>query len=172
MCVTRTHHQQPIHTHPYPPPKNKQAKGVIRDIVTWPRARSYFFWRAKRRIAEDQLVRQMQAASASTVSVKEARVKLAGLAGEGVYTDDQAFVRWVEERYECVGWDERGTRLCVRVCPYLFSTHALSLNTTLDSGAAIAKELSSVKQAAVKQSMASLLEGLSPEERKQVLSGL
>lgn len=29
-----------------------------------------------------------------------------------------------------------------------------------------------MKQAAVKQSLASLLEGLSPEERKQVLSGL
>lgn len=32
-----------------------KAKGVIRDVVTWQRSRSYFFWRARRRIAEDGL---------------------------------------------------------------------------------------------------------------------
>lgn len=32
--------------------------------------------------------------------------------------------------------------------------------------------MASVKQSAVKASLASLLEGLSPEEKKQVLSGL
>ena len=37
-----------------------KAKGVIRDIVTWPRSRAYFHWRARRRIAEDGLVRQFQ----------------------------------------------------------------------------------------------------------------
>lgn len=37
-----------------------KAKGVIRDVVTWKRSRSYFYWRAKRRIAEDGLVRQFQ----------------------------------------------------------------------------------------------------------------
>jgi acetyl-CoA carboxylase/biotin carboxylase 1 len=37
-----------------------KAKGVIRDVVTWKRSRSYFFWRAKRRIAEDSLVRAFQ----------------------------------------------------------------------------------------------------------------
>jgi hypothetical protein len=37
-----------------------KAKGVIRDVVTWTRSRSYFHWRARRRIAEDQLVRSLQ----------------------------------------------------------------------------------------------------------------
>jgi len=41
-----------------------------------------------------------------------------------------------------------------------------------NSSASIEKDVASVKQAAVKASLASLLEGLSAEERKQVLSGL
>lgn len=93
--------------------------------MTWPRARSYFFWRAKRRIAEDQLVRQMQAASVSSVSVKEARAKLAGLAGEGTYTDDQAFVRWVEERCVVESAGCVGLRLPVRA----INTHPLAQQT-------------------------------------------
>ena len=74
-----------------------KAKGVIRDIVTWKRSRSYFFWRARRRIAEDGLVRRLQGASPG-LGVKEARARVAHLASEGVYTDDKAFVHWVHER--------------------------------------------------------------------------
>ncbi len=46
------------------------------------------------------------------------------------------------------------------------------LTTHPNSSASIEKDVASVKQAAVKASLASLLEGLSAEERKQVLSGL
>lgn len=74
-----------------------KAKGVIRDVVTWPRSRSYFFWRAKRRIAEDGLVRRLQAASPGT-TVAEARARIAQMATEGGYADDKAFVHWIEER--------------------------------------------------------------------------
>lgn len=45
------------------------AKGVIRDSVTWQRSRNYFFWRTKRRITEDALVKQLQAAD-SEISFK------------------------------------------------------------------------------------------------------
>ncbi|TFJ85787.1 hypothetical protein NSK_003291 [Nannochloropsis salina CCMP1776] len=113
-----------------------KAKGVIRDVVTWKRSRSYFFWRARRRIAEDGLIREMQRVD-PTVSVQQGREKVSALASTAVYEDDKAFVAWVEE-----------------------------------SGEAIAKELEKVKQAAVKVSLAALLEGLSAEERKQVLAGL
>ena len=41
-----------------------------------------------------------------------------------------------------------------------------------DSAAAIEKEIASVKQASVKARLASLLDGLSADEKKQVLSGL
>jgi len=36
-------------------PERMLAKGVIRDIVDWKGARHYFFWRLKRRLAEQEL---------------------------------------------------------------------------------------------------------------------
>lgn len=113
-----------------------KAKGVIRDIVTWKRSRAYFYWRARRRISEDGLVRAMQKADTS-LSVQDGRERLEALATSNVYGDDKAFVAWVAE-----------------------------------SGSKIEEQLVSVKHAAVKASLASLLEELSPEERKKVLSGL
>jgi len=38
------------------------AKGVIRDVVPWERAREYFYWRVRRRLAQDGLVAQLKAA--------------------------------------------------------------------------------------------------------------
>jgi len=32
------------------------AKGVIRDVVDWPRSREYFGWRVRRRLKQDTLV--------------------------------------------------------------------------------------------------------------------
>ena len=42
-----------------------KAKGVIRDIVPWERAREYFFWRVRRRLAQDALVSELKAADAT-----------------------------------------------------------------------------------------------------------
>lgn len=36
-----------------------KAKGVIREAVAWEKSREYFYWRAKRRIVEDDAVNQM-----------------------------------------------------------------------------------------------------------------
>jgi len=36
-------------------PERMLAKGVIRDIVEWKGARTYFYWRLKRRLAEMEL---------------------------------------------------------------------------------------------------------------------
>ena len=38
-----------------------KAKGVIRDVVEWKNARGYFYWRAKRRLAEEELGSKLQA---------------------------------------------------------------------------------------------------------------
>merc|ERR1719149_615918 len=45
-------------------PGRMKAKGVIRDVVPWKRARSYFFWRVQRRLVQDALVKQLKAADA------------------------------------------------------------------------------------------------------------
>lgn len=74
-----------------------KAKGVIRDVVTWRRSRSYFFWRAKRRIVEDGLAKRIHQAD-SAISISAARAKLAKLAGNEVYGSDQGFLEWVDKR--------------------------------------------------------------------------
>ena len=36
-----------------------KAKSVIKDAVSWEQSREFFFWRATRRMAEDEVVDQM-----------------------------------------------------------------------------------------------------------------
>merc|ERR1719156_157911 len=43
-------------------PGRMKAKGVIREIVPWARAREYFFWRVRRRLMQDALVTQLKKA--------------------------------------------------------------------------------------------------------------
>merc|ERR1712146_396538 len=41
-------------------PGRMKAKGVIREIVPWKRAREYFFWRVRRRLMQDALVASLK----------------------------------------------------------------------------------------------------------------
>jgi acetyl-CoA carboxylase/biotin carboxylase 1 len=65
-----------------------KAKGVIRDVLSWPRSRSYLAKRLKRRLAEDALRARFRGLSEDAVSSK-----LRALAGSA-YDDDTAFVTW------------------------------------------------------------------------------
>ena len=49
--------------HPTPNP-NQVAKGVIRAMVPWAEARPYFYLRVRRRLAQDALVKALQAVDA------------------------------------------------------------------------------------------------------------
>ena len=42
-----------------------KAKGVIKDAVSWEQSREFFFWRATRRMAEDEVVDQMMSFNTS-----------------------------------------------------------------------------------------------------------
>merc|ERR1712146_362207 len=46
-------------------PGRMKAKGVIRDVVPWARAREYFFWRVRRRLMQDALVKSLKKTIAS-----------------------------------------------------------------------------------------------------------
>jgi acetyl-CoA carboxylase / biotin carboxylase 1 len=46
-----------------------KAKGVIKEAVPWARSREFFFYRAKRRIVEDEIVGQLKAADSSLTRV-------------------------------------------------------------------------------------------------------
>lgn len=43
-------------------PGRMKAKGVIREIVPWAQSRTYFYWRLRRRLAEDGLARAIETA--------------------------------------------------------------------------------------------------------------
>lgn len=42
-----------------------KAKGVVRDILEWKTSRSYFYWRVKRRLAENGVRKMFKKADAS-----------------------------------------------------------------------------------------------------------
>ena len=46
-------------------PGRMVAKGVIRDCVPWAKARGNFYWRVRRRLAQDALVKQLKESDAS-----------------------------------------------------------------------------------------------------------
>uniref|UniRef100_A0A7R9U720 Acetyl-CoA carboxylase n=1 Tax=Pinguiococcus pyrenoidosus TaxID=172671 RepID=A0A7R9U720_9STRA len=78
-----------------------QAKGVIRDTINWRNSRSYFYWRLRRRLAEDALVEKVQKAAVTSAMAEEAgaafKLKLDGmLSTEGIYGDDRATTEWLE----------------------------------------------------------------------------
>ena len=73
-------------------PGRMLAKGVIRDIVPWKRAREYFFWRVRRRLLQDAIVKQLKVAD-STLSHADCLSMLTKWIGEKAsWTDDKAVV--------------------------------------------------------------------------------
>jgi acetyl-CoA carboxylase/biotin carboxylase 1 len=73
------------------------AKGVIRDAVEWPKARSYFHWRLRRRLAEDALLDRVAKLAGSDAPVGKLTARLAELrAAAGISEDDKSVATWLE----------------------------------------------------------------------------
>ena len=72
-----------------------KAKGVVREVLEWPRAREYLYWRTRRRLAEDEATAALARADAAVAGAK-ARAELEALAGAATYADDQAMLAWLE----------------------------------------------------------------------------
>jgi acetyl-CoA carboxylase/biotin carboxylase 1 len=73
-----------------------KAKGVIRAAVPWERSREFFYYRAKRRIAEDDIVRKLKAADPS-LTISSAKEMVKGMFG-GDWEDDKAVLGFFEEQ--------------------------------------------------------------------------
>eukprot|EP00543_Licmophora_paradoxa_P006771 CAMPEP_0202445904 /NCGR_PEP_ID=MMETSP1360-20130828/4612_1 /ASSEMBLY_ACC=CAM_ASM_000848 /TAXON_ID=515479 /ORGANISM="Licmophora paradoxa, Strain CCMP2313" /LENGTH=2079 /DNA_ID=CAMNT_0049062311 /DNA_START=41 /DNA_END=6280 /DNA_ORIENTATION=+ len=73
-----------------------KAKGVIREAVPWAESREYFYYRAKRRIAEDECVGQLVSADAS-LTTGEASDMLKAMC-DGDWEDNKAVVSFFEEK--------------------------------------------------------------------------
>lgn len=86
-----------------------EAKGIIKKVVDWSDARSYFYKRLKRRVAEESLVKDVRVASGVTLSrcsaaelVREwflASRSSPSKEEEGViWKDDAAFFEWTSDK--------------------------------------------------------------------------
>ena len=73
-----------------------KAKGVIKEAVPWENAREFFFWRAKRRMLEDDAIGEMMAAD-SSITKESATESLQGLFS-GDWEDNKAVVSFFEEK--------------------------------------------------------------------------
>lgn len=76
-----------------------KAKGVIREGLEWKNSRRYFFWRVKRRVLQDYLVRHLREAD-SRLTHTAAVEKIAQWAKDGDvnFDNDQEMVSWLESQ--------------------------------------------------------------------------
>jgi acetyl-CoA carboxylase/biotin carboxylase 1 len=77
-----------------------KAKGAIREVLVWENARPFFYWRLRRRLAEDAA--RLRFAAASPHATDEAvtqmlqRAMSARMGATAVWGDDQAVAAWLE----------------------------------------------------------------------------
>jgi len=76
-------------------PGRMKAKGVIRDIVPWERSREYFFWRVRRRLAQDSLVKKITAADKALGHAGAIKM-VKQWAGNTNWEDDKAVINFFE----------------------------------------------------------------------------
>jgi len=81
-----------------------KAKDTIRMGLLWKNARRFFYWRLRRRLNEEQLLKHMAASSPKDLNSRTANLKhleaWSGLQNFG--TDDQAVAQWYEENRKSV----------------------------------------------------------------------
>jgi acetyl-CoA carboxylase/biotin carboxylase 1 len=71
-----------------------KAKGVIKDAVPWNNSREFFFWRATRRMAEDEIVAKMCAADPALT--REAAIHSLQSMFDGDWEDNKSVVAFFE----------------------------------------------------------------------------
>jgi len=70
-----------------------KAKGVVRDVLEWKKSREYLYWRVKRRLAEQELVKDLTKVGTAH---EVATAQVAKILGED-YDSDQAFLAKMEQ---------------------------------------------------------------------------
>lgn len=81
------------------------AKGVINGVVQWETSREYFYWRLQRGLAERKLKADLLKANPDTNEAEAGKLlqswfgRFQGLQdvdGSAIWTDDRAFLGWIE----------------------------------------------------------------------------
>ncbi|KAJ1949365.1 acetyl-coenzyme-A carboxylase [Linderina macrospora] len=130
------------------------AKGVVRKELQWKNARSFFYFRLKRRLAEEYLLRDMRASAGPNADRKELLKVLHGWfednnSGVEYSDDDRAVTAWYEDKKELVA-------------------ALLAAWKAKADAAAVAANVA----AATDDALLAALQKLSPERRSQLLSKL
>ncbi|KAL1495877.1 hypothetical protein AB1Y20_014521 [Prymnesium parvum] len=82
-------------------PGRMLAKGVIRDVVSWKRSREYFYWRLRRRLAQDRLVKDLKE-SDSDLTHANAVATIRGWLGDVDWEDDKAVLDFLEAKGDVI----------------------------------------------------------------------
>jgi len=77
-------------------PGRMKAKGVIRDIVPWAKAREYFYWRVRRRLMQDALVSELKDADSNLAHADCLRMIASWT--DASWEDDQAVLAFFESQ--------------------------------------------------------------------------
>ncbi|CAE7729143.1 HFA1 [Symbiodinium sp. CCMP2592] len=76
-----------------------KAKNVIRDSIDWKNSRRYFFWRVKRRMLQDHMIKRLQKADPSlTHKGGEALIQKWSAESNVDFASDQKMVSWLESQ--------------------------------------------------------------------------
>jgi acetyl-CoA carboxylase/biotin carboxylase 1 len=77
-----------------------KAKGVIKSAVKWEESREFFYWRAKRRMFEENFIDQLKAAD--TTMTKDGAFAVLQAMVSGDFEDNQAVATFYEEQLDMV----------------------------------------------------------------------
>lgn len=78
-------------------PGRMKAKGVISEVIPWAKARTFFFYRLKRRLAQLRFHKQVAAASIHTeLSYSEKAAHFQELVPSSIWSDNAKVVDWLE----------------------------------------------------------------------------
>jgi len=81
-----------------------RAKGVIRQPLQWAQARRFFYWRLRRRLNEEYVLKRMASAQSSELQNRSQNLKLAE-AWSGIpkfASDDMSVALWYEENRKII----------------------------------------------------------------------
>ena len=70
-----------------------KAKGVISEELEWKSSRTFFFWRIKRRLAEDSIIEKMVAATDGAMDYGDAKARVQSMIPSN---SDKEVVAWIE----------------------------------------------------------------------------
>ena len=77
-------------------PGRMKAKGCIREVLSWKSSRKFFYFRVKRRLLEEYLLREIKKSNL-LLSDNEAEDLIKSWVGEAIYSSDKDMSDWLEK---------------------------------------------------------------------------